>query len=551
MKKPLLFIGIVFLIALGNNIYAQKKEGKENKKSPYSLKMANAWLLYSNDDYYGALREYRKLYKDYKNDANLNFRIGECLIKIYKMDSALFHLKKAVEKDTNISKEAYLSLGRAYHYLGDIDNALKYYNEYKSKLKKRKQYERTYVNRLIKQCYTAKDLMNNPVNVRIINMGTAINSKYTDANPYISGDGSIFVFTSRRPENVGGKIDPATDEYYDDIYISTFNEETGEWSPAKNIGPPINTEYHDADLSITFDGKKILIYKNVEGVTRSGDIYYSTIKEDGSWTTPKPFGNKYINSSYFESSACLTADEKTLYFVSERERGGFGHGDIYVSHYVNGEWTKPDNLGPVVNSEYDEIGVYIHPDGKTLFFSSDGHNTMGGHDIFMTTKKDDGSWTTPINMGYPINTTREEIHFVFTTDRKTAYLSSSRPGGYGKMDIYKVDMRYYFKSNKDLTPELAKKISGPPLSIIKGKIIDAQTKKPVQVTISIKNTNTGKTYILRSKATGDYMATLPANNKYELTIVDKKYKPVTMKFKLIEGKDKTYILIKHIFLNKK
>ena len=513
--------------------------------------MANAWLLYNNDDYYGALRIYRKLYKDHKDNAELNFKIGACLIKTYDMDSALFHLKKSIDIDTTINKYVFFLLGKAYHYLGDIDNAIKYYEQYKFTLKKYKKSDINMVNYYIKQCYTAKELMNSPVNVEIKNLGPHINTQYTDANPYVTADGKTFIFTSRRPDNIGGKIDPAVNEYYDDIYVTTYNEETKCWNTPKNIGPPINTEFHDANLSITPDGKKILLYKNIEGVTKSGDIYYSNIKDDGTWTTPKPFGNKYINSTYFESSACLTADGKTLYFVSEREKGGFGHGDIYVSHFVDKEWTKPENLGPIINSEYDEIGVYIHPDGKTLFFSSNGHNSMGGHDIFMTTKTDNGRWTQPINMGYPINTTREEIHFVFTTDRKKAYLSSSRQGGYGKIDIYEVNMSRYFKNNKNLTSDLAKKISGPPLSIIKGKIIDSETKKPVSVTIKIKNLDTGRDYIIKSKSSGDYFATLPANHKYELKIIDKNFKEVSFKFKLLESKEKTYVLTKHIFLNKK
>ncbi len=546
--KKVLFITLALIVSF--NSFSQKKDKKNDKKSSYSLNMANAWLLYNNDDYYGALRVYRKLYKDYKNSAELNYKLGACLIKTYNMDSALYHLKKSLDLDTNVDNQVYLLLGQAYHYLGDIDNALKYYEKYRSKLKKWKRSEKTYINNLIRQCYTAKDLMNNPVNVEIVNMGPNINTKYTDANPYVTADGKTLIFTSRRPENIGGKIDPAVNEYYDDIYITTWNNDTHSWNPAKNIGPPINTEYHDADLSITPDGKKILLYKNIAGVTRSGDIYYSIIKDNGTWTTPKPFGNKYINSTYFESSACLTADGKTLYFVSEREHEGFGHGDIYVSHLVNGDWTKPENLGPVVNSEYDEIGVYIHPDGKTLFFSSNGHNTMGGHDIFMTTLNDNGKWTQPINMGYPINTTREEIHFVFTTDRTTAYLSSSRAGGYGKMDIYKVDMRNYFKNNKNIPPELAKKITGPPLSIIKGKIIDSNTKAPLQVVINVKNLDNGKSYIFKSKSNGDYFATLPANHKYEMDIMKKGYKNINFKFKLLEGKSKTYILTKYIFMDK-
>lgn len=545
------FIGILMVIVtitFNQQVFAQKKE-KTNKKTPYSINMANGWLQFNNEDYYGALRTYRKIYKDYINDGKLNFRIGQCLVAIYNMDSALYHLKKSIEMDTTLNKEVYLLLGKAYHYKSDLDNAIKYYQRYKNMLKP-KQLEKNMVNNFIRQCETAKQLIKNPVNVEIKNMGPNINTKYTDANPSVTADGKIFVYTSRRPDNIGGKIDPSIEEYYDDIYISEYDNISHEWGIAKNIGFPVNTEAHDANLSITPDGKKILIYKNITGITKSGDIYYSDFKENGEWSEPKPFGNKYINSSYFETSACLTADGKTLYFVSEREKGGFGHGDIYISKYINGEWSKPENLGPIINTEYDEVGVYIHPDGKTLFFSSNGHNTMGGHDIFMSTLDDNGNWTQPINMGYPINTTKEEIHFVFTTDRKVAYLSSSRDGGYGKMDIYKVNMAYYFKSNKNINPELAAKISGPPLSILKGTVINASKKEPVSTNIIIKQIPSNKTFIASSNAKGEYFIALPANNKYELTIKKKGFRPVSIKFKLPEGKNETYTMVKHIFLNK-
>ncbi len=543
----LALVAMFFSITLSTS--AQEDGEKENKKSPYSINMANGWLQYNNEDYYGALRTYRKIYDDNKNDGKLNYRVGQCLVAIYNMDSALYHLKKSIEFDTTLNKDVYFLLGKAYHYKGDLDNAVRYYEQYKSKLKP-KQLEKNVVNNLIRQCETAKELMKNPVNVEIKNMGSNINTKYTDANPSITADGKTFVFTSRRPENIGGNIDPSVEEYYDDIYITHYDENAHEWGLAKNIGEPINTEFHDANLSITPDGKSILIYKNVEGETRSGDIYISDFKENGQWSEPKPFGNKYINSTYFETSACLTADGKTLYFVSEREKGGFGHGDIYVSHYVSGDWSKPENLGPKINTEYDEVGVYIHPDGKTLFFSSNGHNTMGGHDIFMSTMDDNGNWTTPINMGYPINTTKEEIHFVFTTDRKTAFLSSSRDGGYGKMDIFKINMAYYFKTNKNIDKDLALKISGPPLSILKGTVIDAGKKEPISTNILIKQLSNDKTYIASANDKGEYFIALPANEKYEMTVNKKGFKPISIKFKLPEGENETYTLTKHIFLNK-
>ncbi|GAB4280168.1 MAG: hypothetical protein Kow0068_04350 [Marinilabiliales bacterium] len=535
--------------------YCFPQENDENLKSKekdnYTLKMASAWIKFTDEDYYGALRIYRELYKTNKDDATLNFRMGQCFVELLEMDTALFHLQNAFIKDSLVDDELYFYMGQAYQYLGALDKAIDSYYKFKLKLSPR-QNERHIVNTYLRQCHTAKELMENPVNVKVTNLGPNINSKYTDACPSLSADGKTLIFTSRRSENTGGKIDPYVEEYYDDVYYSTWNNETKSWNPAKNIGAPINTEGHDANMSISPDGSTIFIYKSIPGVTRSGDIWISEKDATGNWSEPKPFAkdDKYINSSYFESSACITDDGKTLYFVSERERGGFGNGDIYVSHKEGKEWSKPENLGPVINSEGDEIGVFIHPDGKTLFFSSDGHNSMGGHDIFMSVYEN-GAWSTPVNLGYPINTTREEIHFVFSTDRSTAYLSSSRENGYGKMDIYAVDMRYYFKNNKNIDDNIAATITGPPLAILKGTVVDAETSQPVSANIIIKNLEDNKTKITSSNEKGEYFITLPADQKYEITVRNKNYKDLVVKFKLPKNEGETPTMIKHLFLNKK
>ncbi len=552
MKKSIILLTIITLISISNNIYSSDIFGKGKDKDPFKVKMTQAWLKFNDGDYYGALRIYRQLYKTHNDNSTLNLKIGQCLIKVNKSDSAISFLQKSVEVDSTINKEAYFLLGKSYHYIGDLNKAEAYYNKYKSKLRPKDKFRRE-VNRLLAQIKTAKELINNPVNVNVKNLGKAINSPYTDANPSITADNQTLIFTSRRPETTGGKIDPSVEEYYDDIYMSKWNKETKSWTKAEQLPPPINTEYHDANMSITPDGKSILIYKNIDGITKSGDIYISNLKDDGTWSKPKPFqpDNKFINSTYFESSACMTSDGKTMYFVSEREHGGYGNGDIYVTHKEGKTWTKPQNLGPTINSVDDEIGVYIHPDGKTLFFSSNGHNTMGGYDIFMSVLGDDGKWSTPINMGYPINTTANEIHFVFTADRKTAFISSSRENGFGKYDIYAINMAYYFKSNKNISKDLAKTITGPPLSILKGSIVDSKTGSPVKTMITIKNLETNKTHILYSKENGEYFITLPADTKYSITVKKKGYKTMVVKFKLPRGKKEMYTLTKHIFINKK
>jgi len=546
MNKHIITFSLItiFCLSYSFQLFAQKDDEKENLK----LKMAQAWLSYNDEDYNGALRIYRELFKHYPENTQLNFRMGQCYIETNKMDSALSHLRIAIQ-DSTIKNEAYFLSGKAYQYMGDLDKAIEIFYKYKSKLTP-KQNERDFVNVLLLQCLTAKNYISNPVNVKITNLGTNVNTKYVDACPSITADGKTIIFTSRRPENTGGKIDPYSEDYYDDIYISTYNEATKEWTLAKNIGSPVNTDTHDANMSISPDGSTIFIYKNAENVTKSGDIYYSIKKPTGEWDSPRALEGKYVNSTYFESSACITPDGNTIYFVSEREKEGFGHGDIYMVKKEGREWGKPINLGFPINTPYDEIGVYIHPDGKTLFFSSNGHNIMGGYDIFISALGDDGKWSEPINLGYPINTTRNEIHFVLATDRKNAFISSNRDGGYGAYDIFNIDMSYYFRTNKNIPASIANSVSGPPLSILKGKVSDAETNKPLKANIIIKDIADDKTNITESDENGEYFITLPADKKYEIIVKAKEYKTLDFKFKLPKGDSNTFTLIKHLLLNK-
>ncbi len=539
---------LVFITILS---FSQQEENYTNENDKgISTGMAMAWVKYNNSEYYAALRTYKKLYVKAPGNAQLNYRMGMCFIELQQMDTAIYHLNKALKIDTTTNYKAYYALGRAYQYNGKLNDAIDNYYIYKTKLSP-KENERNFVNIYLHQCLTAKNLMANPVNVKIKNVGKAINSIYVDASPSITADGQTLIFTSRRPDNTGKNIDPANEDYYDDVYISKYNKEAKVWLQAENMGKPINTEFHDANLSISPDGNMIFIYRNRLNVTKSGDIYVSKKKSDGSWGKPKPIDEKFINSSYFESSACLTSDGKTLYFVSERERGGYGRADIYVSKKVGKEWSKPVNLGPVINSADDEIGVYIHPDGKTLFFSSDGHNTMGMHDIFMSTINENGVWSEPINMGYPINTTKNEIHFVLSTDRKKAFISSNRVDGFGKTDIYEIDMTYYFKSNQNIDKELARTITGPPLCILKGSVIDSKTSEPIRTSVIIKDLETNKTKIIVTNEKGEYFATLPADKKYELSAKSKGYKTLIIKIKLPKEENETPTLVKHLLLDKK
>ncbi|MBC7451117.1 MAG: PD40 domain-containing protein, partial [Cytophagales bacterium] len=347
---------------------------------------------------------------------------------------------------------------------------------------------------------TAKALMANPVSVRIDNASEVINSEYDEKSPSITADGRTLIFTSRRPNTTGGKIDPVDGFYYEDLYQST--KVNGKWTAPIDIGNGINTEKHDACVAISPDGMELIIYRN--SGNDGGDLYVSTL--NGSiWNIPKKYG-KTINTNDWEPSASITADEKTIFFTSDRI-GGRGGMDIYMTKLLpSGEFGPAILLGPKINTPLDEDAPFIHADGKTLYFSSKGHKSMGGYDIFSCTINTDNGevLTEPKNIGYPINTADNDVFFVWSADGKRAYFSSIREGGYGEKDIYMLE----------------REESKVALAVLKGLIVSCDLNKPVAATIQVTDLTTQKlvgVYNSNSK-TGKYTVVLPAGKNYGISV---------------------------------
>jgi hypothetical protein len=555
MKKNFIYFIILVFIASSFNYLAAERNNASVKLTAEKgkkkiFKRIKAYFRYKDGDYTGALRIYRDIYEGDKDDAKLNFLIGKCYVATQSMDEAISYLQKAIKIKPDIDNSIHFLIGEAYQYLGKLDSAIIEYNAYKSTLSSSQSINDP-VTDMLNQAETAKNLMSHPVNVKIKNLGPDINSEYDDGAPQITADGKTIYFTSRRPDTKGGGIDPNTGQYYDDIYFSTWNEDLNKWNPSAPVEGDLNTPGHDAILGISPDGNSIFVYRNIPKVTGSGDIYISTKRADGKWQMPKPLP-KPINSSYFEGSCSLSPDGNTLYFVSER-KGGYGNADIWRSKRIGkNEWAKPVNLGPKVNTDGDEMSVFIHPDGKTLFFSSNGHKTMGGYDIFMTQMKPDSSWTEPINLGYPINTTKDEKTFTMTADGKRAYITSNQDNGLGGADIYEIDMSKYVYPIKIKGQEQENQTSNveTDLSILKGSVIESSAAQQVEAEIIIKDVLTSVETKLYTNESGDYFITLKGGRDYEITVDKQGYKKYSEQVSLPLEKDKTATLVKLIILEK-
>lgn len=371
-------------------------------------------------------------------NARAQLMAGESIMLSVQKEKSLNYFRRAWKLDPNVDPDILYYLGQAFHYSEKFDSAIMFYDRYNRILARSLNFEKSKkineVNRKIFECHNATIYMVHPVDVTITNLDDKINSEFPDYAPTISEDESMMVFTSRRPgDNINDRV--AVDhEYYEEIFVA--EKVNGVWSPARNPGPPLNTGYHNASVNLSPDGTEIIVYHDTNG----GDLLLATRNTDGTWSTPRPMEG--INTEYIENSATITQDDKTIYFTSNRP-GGYGGTDIYSCELgKGGRWVNIQNLGPLVNTEMDEDGVFISANGQHLYFSSNGLAGMGDLDIYRSTydpvKK---AWGEPVNLGYPINSVENDIYFVLTADEKFAYLSSLRRDNLGEQDIYKVDMQ--------------------------------------------------------------------------------------------------------------
>ncbi len=429
-RRVILFLALVMVSSIG---FAQEQDKEQSK-----LYMEQADLIMEATKAIDDARPIMVTAADFDTtNIRANFEAGHMHIQSIGKDLAVKYFLRIYRQDPNYRFDLEYWIANSYQFGLKFDKALDYYGRYRDRLTKRLNYsgrdkvELKDVDRRIQECKNGKEFVADPKPYTITNIGREINSEFEDYGPVISADENEIVFTTRRQD--GNTYENVADDNkpYEDIFIATRSG--GAWSRAKNIGPPVNTKYFEANLTLSADGNLLFIYRD-EG---NGDIYVSEKNKDGNWGEPTPLPG-VINSSARESSVSITADGNTLYFASERP-GGYGASDIYMcTKDSKGEWSRVKNLGPTINTPYEEDGPYIAFDGVTLYFSSDGHKTMGGLDIFKSTliNTDRNEWSEPENIGYPINSPDDDIYFSTSQDGKRWYYSSVREDGIGYTDLY-------------------------------------------------------------------------------------------------------------------
>jgi len=503
MKKCLLFV------LLGLIINAGFSQGKFNFKKEF-IKAERAMQI---EDYETALKSYLTIFNNDTVNANVNYKIGWIyFIKMHNHKKALRHFESAVKdvsptylpnthKEKKSPPESYNLLAECYHKELRFQEAIEMFDQYrpfvldKFEVLQKLDIEKNY-------SINAMALVQNPVTIEIHLLSNAVNSEFDDHSPVITADESMMVFTSRRKGSTGN-IKTRDGKFFEDIYMSKMKD--NEWQPAEKISVNINTIEHEASIALSSDGRELFIYRDDIGV---GNIYSSKyIDEIQDWSRPVKLGSN-ISTTSNETHASLSPDGQTLYFTSDRD-GGKGGFDIYrVRRLPNGEWGWAENCGDIINTPYDDTGPYMHQDGTTLYFSSKGHNSMGGFDLFSSSLKDDSTFTEPKNLGYPINTINDDAFYVLSADGKRAYYSKEEKGGYGGQDVYMMDL-----------------LSLPERSfvVISGTIQKESSNEIVQdLTIEVKDAETMKVIgkYRPNKNNGSYLIVVERGKKYLVSPVD-------------------------------
>ncbi len=493
-----------------------------------------------------ALPHYLRAQKFNPKNALLNAKIGECYLHSATKQEALPYLQRAQQLDAKAEPRLHYLLARALHLGGQWEAAIKEYEQARPVAAEATSDDVAVTTddlaRCVRECHRGLQMQAHPLRVKLENAGPAINSAMSDYAPLISADESVLLLTSRRVGSTGGQLDSEGDGMLEDIYQSDWNGSG--WSPARNIGAPVNTARHDATVGLSADGQHLLVYME----ENEGDIYESDLVGH-TWSKPKNLGAR-LNTKHHESAACYSPDGKYLYFVSDRPEGNRGGRDIYRLELD--ARTPAENLGPVINSPYDEEGVFMHPDGKTLYFSSKGHDSMGGYDIFKSAYQN-GKWSEPENLGWPINTPDDDVYFVLSASGQHGYYSSDQPGGLGGKDIYRVTFlgpepapvaavsKPAAKAKPTASSALGTKTPATPakpaptkpiatpaasatslaqVTILKGTVTDAVSKKPLGATIEVIDNQKGEVVATyqSNAATGRYLISLPSGLNYGVAV---------------------------------
>jgi outer membrane protein OmpA-like peptidoglycan-associated protein/tetratricopeptide (TPR) repeat protein len=515
MKALVTFLSLILI----GSLYFQAETAHAQQLKPGKIKkfVRKGRKAYRKGEFWKAKSYYDKVTNANSDKAVHWFETGLVYYDSQvQRENAIIYFEKALElsaQEKDTIPEIFYYAGKTYHFNGEYEKAIETYNIFLSKVKKgdKGMETRQEVVRQIEMCNNGIDLRNQEGYYveELLNLGLNVNSEYLDYSPVVTPEDDLLLFCSRRPPGRKKNVDGL---YYEDIFYSARRDSDGEWGEAEVIDKSsgyvkkeINDgKAHEAPISLSADGNTLYIYKE-------NGIWKSTKTETGQWDIPVKM-NQNVNIGSANPSMFITPNEDEMFIVSVGVKDGLGERDIYhATRNELGGWNKPVNMGPVINTQYKEDAPYLSKDGKTLYFASEGHNSMGGFDIFKTIRDEDGNWSEPINIGSPVNSAGDDIYYIENEEGTLAYYATMRPGSFGYLDIYTA--RYGCKNI--------------PTTNIKGYAIFAENNLPVNGIIKVTNKDSGEemgSFNIDPK-TGKYNMVLPPDNTYilELVVAQSKY----------------------------
>jgi tetratricopeptide (TPR) repeat protein len=505
MKKHFLLLALTCF----STLYYSQDEGL-TKVTPEAA--ANKMKMGNYED---ALTDYLQLLNEDPRNESYNYNVGVCYLNNNtNKGKAVPYLEIVTRKEKHDPNAEYL-LGRAYQYANRFDDAITAFKKFKADAKGTV-FNLVDADLQVQHCINAKELMKYPIDVVFQNLGSNVNSEYSDYYPFVTSNESFLIYNTKRPEKNAEKMENGN--YNNSIYISRVVN--GEYMKASPIGAPINAGNAGMEvIGLSETGDNILLYMP-EGLGK-GNIYISKLDAQGMYGKPEKLDAK-INAGGDEIAASISSDGTTLFFASSR-KGGLGGTDIYMCKKLgNNKWSEPKNAGSEINTPYDEDFPNISPDGKILYFSSKGHTSMGGHDIFKSNYDETNStFSSPKNLGYPINTTDDDMNFRISKNGKYGYIASARNGGQGDFDIYRVTFNEVESDYSVVIGEFSTK--------------DNAEINYADVFISVNN-NISKELVgnyLPNPATGRFVVILPPG-KYQMNIEAPGFKPVTKNIEVFD-----------------
>ncbi len=508
-KCTIFCLSLLSLLLVFNHLLAQ--QGELSTESQRAIKH-----YYKGTEWY-RIRDYAKAEEYLLQAISADNKFSEAYLALgdvyadkKEYEKAITSYRKSLSEGRKQYPLAHYYIAKLEHRTGKYDAAIADYQATIDNTTRNEEREAV-IKSLIDDCNFALSLMANPLPFNPKNLGPAINSARSEYFPCLTVDGQTLLFTRREPFGTDG-------HEQEDFYMATKTDTT--WNQSKAVGVPINTEWNEGAPTLSPDGQFLIFTACANaardyGPNRDGygscDLFISR-RLGEEWSEPSNLGNP-VNSGYWETQPSFAADGKTLYFVrGYRDSNGDSQQDIFTSELSpNGHWSQPQRLPSIINSPGREESVFIHPDGNTLYFASDGHPGMGGLDIFMSRRDSAGQWSKPVNLGYPINTFRDENSLVVSGDGKLGYFASDRKGGYGLLDLYSFEM-----------PAISRPQS---LTYLKGTVYDYISGQKLEARFELIDIETGTPIVnsLSNPVNGEFLVAIPSGKSYALNVSRKDY----------------------------